>query len=777
MMFENNFTDINRNTTSNIKLCMKSCYSPKYNSCSNGRQNGFVSASKVSKNGYRTHENKCSSPTNLHCFGLAKFNKLESTWDDEIPCPVLSFHKACLVTFTIAILCFANSYNANFVFDDSEAIVNNNDIQLGTPLSKLFLNDFWGTTIFSNSSHKSFRPLTILSFRLNHWLHGSLEPHVFHLANIILHALVCVLVIPLFATVLSTSCKSRNFSFIDAYRCSPRASLLCAILFATHPIHTESVAGVVGRAELLCALCFVFSFLLYVKSCASSGVVAVLTFIFSIMFSLMSLLCKEQGITVLERFCSMIVRLFFLIISTIFMLLGRWYVMGGIAPSFQRVDNPASFMNSLLLRVINYNYIYSINIWLLIHPLWLCFDWSMGCVPLITSLLDPRFSIVLMFWGTVIYMTYSTLFLVTDRHRKILIMSAALMIVPFLPASNVFFRVGFVIAERVLYIPSLGYCLLVILGFHQICQQFTKIQRCSEWNNESLLFHSGLKVCPLNAKVHYNIAKTAADSGDRNTAVLEYSEAIKLNPDYDQALNNLANILKDNGQLIEAEKLLLNAIYIRPDFAAAWMNLGIVQASLRKHNDAEKSYLIALSHRKRYPDCLYNLGNLYLEMQRYDDAYRVWKNATILKPTQTAAWNNMVIMLDSIDFFPNGSVLYRSVANKRRKRRCNLKKAVEVAEEALYILPSEASLHFNFANTLGKLSQYEESELHFIQAIKLKSDNPTYYTNLGVLYHRWKKYDKAEKAYQMALKINQNAKSAQENLELLRKQLSKHRGK
>ncbi|KAG1660752.1 Transmembrane and TPR repeat-containing protein 4 [Nymphon striatum] len=703
MMFENNFTDINRNTTSNIKLCMKSCYSPKYNSCSNGRQNGFVSASKVSKNGYRTHENKCSSPTNLHCFGLAKFNKLESTWDDEIPCPVLSFHKACLVTFTIAILCFANSYNANFVFDDSEAIVNNNDIQLGTPLSKLFLNDFWGTTIFSNSSHKSFRPLTILSFRLNHWLHGSLEPHVFHLANIILHALVCVLVIPLFATVLSTSCKSRNFSFIDAYRCSPRASLLCAILFATHPIHTESVAGVVGRAELLCALCFVFSFLLYVKSCASSGVVAVLTFIFSIMFSLMSLLCKEQGITVL-----------------------------GVCFVFD---------------VFVFN---EINVVRLILP---------SARPTITLFNEDIFPKTMNKVGTLLLNDCSIIFSYNFNNlhaARILIMSAALMIVPFLPASNVFFRVGFVIAERVLYIPSLGYCLLVILGFHQICQQFTKIQRCSEWNNESLLFHSGLKVCPLNAKVHYNIAKTAADSGDRNTAVLEYSEAIKLNPDYDQALNNLANILKDNGQLIEAEKLLLNAIYIRPDFAAAWMNLGIVQASLRKHNDAEKSYLIALSHRKRYPDCLYNLGNLYLEMQRYDDAYRVWKNATILKPTQTAAWNNMVIMLDSIG---------------------NLKKAVEVAEEALYILPSEASLHFNFANTLGKLSQYEESELHFIQAIKLKSDNPTYYTNLGVLYHRWKKYDKAEKAYQMALKINQNAKSAQENLELLRKQLSKHRGK
>ncbi|CAM1296548.1 TMTC1 (predicted) [Pycnogonum litorale] len=143
-------------------------------------------------------------------------------------------------------------------------------------------------------------------------------------------------------------------------------------------------------------------------------------------------------------------------------------------------------------------------------------------------------------------------------------------------------------------------------------------------------------------------------------------------------------------------------------------------------------------------------------MKRYDDAYRVWRNATLMKPTQAAAWNNMIIMLDSIG---------------------NLKKAVDIAEEALMYLPNEASLHFNLANTLGKLSQYPQSEAHFIQAITLKSDNPAYFTNLGVLYHRWKKYNKAEKAYQMALHINPNTKSANENLELLRKQISKHRGK
>ena len=43
-------------------------------------------------------------------------------------------------------------------------------------------------------------------------------------------------------------------------------------------------------------------------------------------------------------------------------------------------------------------------------------------------------------------------------------MSAVLLVVPFIPASNLFFRVGFVVAERVLYLPSAGYCLLVALG-------------------------------------------------------------------------------------------------------------------------------------------------------------------------------------------------------------------------------------------------------------------------------------------------------------------------
>lgn len=65
----------------------------------------------------------------------------------------------------VSILCYSNSYYGAFVFDDSEAVVNNHDVNLKTPVIKIFSHDFWGTRLTNHASHKSYRPLTILSFR------------------------------------------------------------------------------------------------------------------------------------------------------------------------------------------------------------------------------------------------------------------------------------------------------------------------------------------------------------------------------------------------------------------------------------------------------------------------------------------------------------------------------------------------------------------------------------------------------------------------------------
>lgn len=120
-----------------------------------------------------------------------------------------------------------------------------------------------------------------------------------------------------------------------------------------------------------------------------------------------------------------------------------------------------------------------------------------------------------------------------------------MLVIPFLPASNIFFNVGFVLAERTLYIPSAGYCLLVVIGLQKLYNRvpvqyllltyvalislfFVKSWiRSDQWRTETTLFRSALHVCPLNAKVHYNIAKNAADAGNSTLAQYEYEEALR----------------------------------------------------------------------------------------------------------------------------------------------------------------------------------------------------------------------------------------------------------
>ena len=168
-----------------------------------------------------------------------------------------------IVAIVLASLCFANSYNGQFVFDDSVAIVNNADVK-NAALTNLFYNDFWGTKLSHKQSHRSYRPLTILTFRwefllfkkiivhriiiilyrqvdriitiivnslilhrFHYWLRGYLEPMDFHLFNIGLHTIVCVLT--LFAFNILLDRKAEAF--------------YAALLFAVHPCHTEAVSA------------------------------------------------------------------------------------------------------------------------------------------------------------------------------------------------------------------------------------------------------------------------------------------------------------------------------------------------------------------------------------------------------------------------------------------------------------------------------------------------------------------------------------------------------
>ena len=133
--------------------------------------------------------------------------------------------RAALICASLGCLVYLNSLGLTFCFDDEIAIVRNQDIRSNTSWSNLLHNDFWGTPMSSPDSHKSYRPLTVATFRLNYMLH-ELQPLGYHLVNVLLHSAVCYLYVLLCGVVFSEVWPA----------------LIAGLLFAVHPIHTEAVS-------------------------------------------------------------------------------------------------------------------------------------------------------------------------------------------------------------------------------------------------------------------------------------------------------------------------------------------------------------------------------------------------------------------------------------------------------------------------------------------------------------------------------------------------------
>ena len=230
-----------------------------------------------------------------------------------------SLPAAALVS-AVSFLTYYNSLWGGFVFDDHRAILTNDDLDAEkTDVWGLFVNDFWGGHMSRSESHKSYRPLTVLTYRyLNYWFHR-LEPFSYHLVNVLLHCAASVL-----------------FLFVCVHLLGARKKwppVYAALLFSVHSIHTEAVshihqhapliipsnkiyvriiililqiASVVGRAEALACVFFLLSLLCYmrgishgngemlsVRECTKWPLV-----LLSVLMSSLSMLSKEQGVTV-----------------------------------------------------------------------------------------------------------------------------------------------------------------------------------------------------------------------------------------------------------------------------------------------------------------------------------------------------------------------------------------------------------------------------------------------------------------------------------------------
>lgn len=414
-----------------------------------------------------------------------------AAWADAAPWTAL------LVSQLFVLAAYAPAFfYSGFIMDDTVAVEKNaNVVGPHFSLTQLLGCDYWGLPMHGSGwTNKSFRPLTTLTFRWNYLLHG-LDSSGFHATNVLLHSLTSLVVGRVATTTVGL----------------PSLWAVCvALFFGLHPVHTENVLYLVGRADVLAALLAFMAMNAYVASfrtvpllhrtlsdswrlpAKGAGHVRLLGLVAPVAFITASGLCKETGFmffslligielldflhawdkaaSLRESISDAVwrrarVRLPLLVASTLLNFMLRYRHTGGTEINMSPQDNPISFETSRWVRMLSYSFLHGVYTRLLWWPQFLCYDYSMDAIPMLRSAADCRLMLPLaVYVGGAAALTAA---LRASPHvRRASLVSLAMLVVPFVPASNVFFPVGTVIGERLLYIPSAGFCLAAIVWLY-----------------------------------------------------------------------------------------------------------------------------------------------------------------------------------------------------------------------------------------------------------------------------------------------------------------------
>ena len=484
-----------------------------------------------------------------------------------------------LLLFLLSLMLYFNTFDGGYVWDDRAAIISNRDVHQETTLTELLSHDFWGQNIRDTLSHKSYRPVTVLSFRINHMLHG-LHSGGYHVTNVVIYGFVTVLSYQL-AKVWMTK----------------RAARIASLLFCVHPVHVEAVASLVGRADSLCGFFYILAMLIYVESLGGAGIFdkggvpkqesrqKPLYFGFAILLGGFASFSKEIGVTVFAAFFALEVamclsarkrlkgsatslwggfcmgfgavldsltpktvnmaRCSILFVSLAVLMKVRTAINGETTIyEWTKLENHIHHLPHFQERALSYGQSHFWYFFKLFFPRYLCFDYGFACIPTIHSIWDLRNLLPLLAYGTVLFVVCVAI----RRVNVSLLLGLVMFIVPLLPALNIFLPVGTILAERLLFLPSLGFCFVlgellsgpdfshvwqsweISLMFLQKSGSKRKIRvpnganlnafigvlcclaairvvtRNRDWNSELKIYQSALDVCPLSAKALANYA-------------------------------------------------------------------------------------------------------------------------------------------------------------------------------------------------------------------------------------------------------------------------------
>jgi protein O-mannosyl-transferase len=498
---------------------------------------------------------------------------------------LLATHVLCCVVYIIPIT--THPFPGGAVLDETHIVSPDNQDVVGTaPLQNVFVNDYWGRPMNSESSHKSWRPLSVLSFR---WLKGgslmdALSSH--RLLNIIANAatseFVSILAVQIFPSLPELPLR-----------------VICKLLFAFHPTHVEVTVNAANRPHLLAVLCATAMSspqldILWVMLLQVTGLLSSETFVFqmpAVCCTLMVITWRQQGShasgeAVAEAILPLVPRVVVLFVSSVAYLVVRvildWVSIpeGLIRPA----ENPF-FLLEGWHRVRNYSYILSIHAFksFQFDFVGLSQEYGFECIRELHQWADPRFGVPIV----VVLLLLQSGKKCWDQGLEFVLFFLMHLswLVTLFPISGLV-KVGTFVSDRIVVASTVPYSIFLAA---YLCQSVMSTQnkqlrrvkivpiillfvvmwyrahhRSLAWMDSFELLSASLKSCPRSAKNHLEISKVYSGNSrgkyDLKKALYHLETAESIDPRYCDIHQQMAHVYIQMQETDKFERRLAKAI-------------------------------------------------------------------------------------------------------------------------------------------------------------------------------------------------------------------------
>jgi tetratricopeptide (TPR) repeat protein len=554
---------------------------------------------------------------------------------------------AVILIILLGVVSYANSVNGKFVYDDSRLIENNIFVKNISYLPSIFTKDIGAGAGSSANYYNFYRPIQMLTYVSDHFFWG-LDPRGFHITNILLH-IAAALALYFLISILF---QNKILSFFTG------------ALFVVHPVHTEAVSYIAGRADMLSVLFILLFFIFYAKDQISNKpafrALALLCYCAALLSKESSLIAPFLLLLCHFTFDWKIKRSELVSIVSISLL---YLLLRGTVFNFRA--SVVLDTGTFLQRVPGFFYALAEYMKLLVMPFGLHMEYGQKLL---------KFSEPKAIAGVLILALM--LFYIFKRWKsdKLTSFSISWFLIALLPVSNLY-PINAYMAEHWLYLPSVGFFLIVagalsagygdkrykiaaiVIAISVVSYfSYLTIAQNEHWKGPVEFYEYTLKHGGNNVRIFSNLGMEYLSRGDNEKAIEMFKKAIEAKTDTAGAYNNLGiaySSMQDERMAIEAYE---KAIAADPSFAEAYNNLGNSYSSVGRKEEALRAYSQAIKINPNYAEAYNNIAGEYADI---NEAISAYKKAIDINPRYAEAYYNLSRLYEASGNTKEAARLYK----------------------------------------------------------------------------------------------------------------------